>query len=461
VGEPFLNAEMQSQSQGAVAACSFCGKKGKTYSIEEVADRVATALEDHYSQTQSSRYGDPVLQVIQSVAEIDEEPAREILLVLREREGYTEGEEGKFDDEAHYVDAAASDWELHSEWLDFEKSIKTEARFFSPMAQEILARVFKDVGAEETVNGNPFVVEGGPGKTISALFRARTFQSNGKLEEALCRPDLKIGSPPSDLATAGRMNAHGISVFYGATDPEVAVAEVRPPVGSRVVIGQFLVIRSVRLLDVDALRSVPVKGSVFDPLFIRRRERAKFLERLSHRISMPVMPNDEVFEYLVTQVIADYLASTDLDGVVFPSVQVPGGKNVVLFQGAARVEELPIADGAEVSAGVLHLDEYDPEDEPEVDHYCVWERLPPPHPAGKKAGEGASGGVEILRIPPLPFLERDAREPTLRLNVDQLEVRHVKAVSFQTEAYRVTRHQFQADEGTQQPPPEDDYSDKL
>jgi hypothetical protein len=198
VGEPFLNAEMQSQSQGAVAACSFCGKKGKTYSIEEVADRVATALEDHYSQTQSSRYGDPVLQVIQSVAEIDEEPAREILLVLREREGYTEGEEGKFDDEAHYVDAAASDWELHSEWLDFEKSIKTEARFFSPMAQEILARVFKDVGAEETVNGNPFVVEGGPGKTISALFRARTFQSNGKLEEALCRPDLKIGSPPSD-----------------------------------------------------------------------------------------------------------------------------------------------------------------------------------------------------------------------------------------------------------------------
>jgi len=35
------------------------------------------------------------------------------------------------------------------------------------------------------------------------------------------------------------MNAGGIAVFYAATAPKVALAEVRPPVGSKVLIGRF------------------------------------------------------------------------------------------------------------------------------------------------------------------------------------------------------------------------------
>lgn len=434
VGELYLKAEIQ--SQGAPGACSFCGEEGKTYSIENIAERVATALEEHYSETPSEpsgyecalisegeydweREGDPVLQVIQSMIEIDEEPAHEILALL------------DVDGDAHYVDAAASDWQLHSEWREFEKSIKTEARFFSPVAQDILARVFKNLDAEKTRDGKPVVVEAGPEHAISVLFRARTFQSASKLEEALCRPDLKVGSPPPAVACAGRMNAHGISVFYGATDPKVAVAEVRPPVGSRVVVGRFFVIRSVRLLDVEALRAVLVKGSEFDPFFIRRRERAQFLERLSHRITMPVMPDDEAFEYLVTQVIADYLASTGLDGLVYPSVQVPGGKNVVLFHQAARVEKLEITEEAEVTASL----EQSTEDGPETDYY-VWETLPSA-PEDKPKDAAASDG--IVRVAQLPLPE-DPRESTLRLDTTNLEVRHIKAVSFDTEDYPVTRH---------------------
>lgn len=449
VGEPFLKAEIQ--SQGTSAACSFCGKEGRTYSIEEMADHVQAALEEHYSKTPSEpsdyeyaaikegeynrwRQGDPVLQVIQSMADINEGPAGEILAILQKREGYTAGEEGKFDDEAHYVYAAARDWDLHLEWRDFEKSIQTEARFFSPVAQKILARVFEGIDAEKTRDGNPVVIEAGPGKPISALFRARTFQSASKLKDALCRPDLKIGSPPAALATAGRMNAHGISVFYGATEPKVAVAEVRPPVGSRVVVGQFSVIRSVRLLDVEALRSLLVEGSVFDQLFIGRRERARFLERLSHRITMPVMPDDEAFEYLVTQVIADYLASMGLDGVVFPSAQVPGGKNVVLFHRAARVEELAIPEGAEVSASL----DQSTEDGPEID-YHVLEKLPP---TAEEEAKGAATAADILRIPQLPLIEEDPRENTLRLDTTKLEVRHIKAVSFDTADYPVTRYRY-------------------
>jgi len=65
-------------------------------------------------------------------------------------------------------------------------------------------------------------------------------------------------------------------VFYGATDPDVALAEIRPPVGSRVVVGKFGLQRPLRLLDVAALESVFVKGSIFDGGYIRRLEQAKF-----------------------------------------------------------------------------------------------------------------------------------------------------------------------------------------
>ncbi|MGO8405374.1 RES family NAD+ phosphorylase [Rhizobium ruizarguesonis] len=47
------------------------------------------------------------------------------------------------------------------------------------------------------------------------------------------------------------------------------------------------------------------------------------------------MPDDQEFDYLPTQAVADFLATetvTPLDGIIFPSVQVAGGKqNVVLF----------------------------------------------------------------------------------------------------------------------------------
>jgi hypothetical protein len=66
------------------------------------------------------------------------------------------------------------------------------------------------------------------------------------------------------------------------------------------------------------------------------------------------MPDDEAFEYLPTQAIADFLATENepvLDGVVFPSVQAEGnGLNVVLFHKAAHVEAMEIPEGTEIEA---------------------------------------------------------------------------------------------------------------
>lgn len=296
------------------------------------------------------REGDPVVDIIGFYAVINPKPAEDIREVLEDRHSDKErdemGEEGPFDKEAHYAERDVDDAESQAGWFQFEKNLKSQARYFSRSAEETLKSIFEGVAEHRTLDDRPMIVEAGPGKEISALYRARVFQSTAKLEEALKRPDIEIGPPPSLAASSGRMNAQGIAVFYGATDPVIAFAEVRPPVGSTVVVGRFELIRPVRLLDVEALRSVNVSGSVFDRAFIGRLERAKFLGWLSRRISMPVMPDDEPFDYLATQAIADFLATeTDpaLDGLIYPSAQGSQGKlNVVLFHNAARVQELEI-----------------------------------------------------------------------------------------------------------------------
>ena len=289
------------------------------------------------------------------------------------------GVEGPYYAEAHYEDAELDDVEYRESWRNFENNLKTEARFFSVTAEATLDSVFERLMELRSPDGKPIIVEAGPGTEMTALYRARMFQTLDELGEALKRPDVHIGPPPATLAKAGRMNAHGIAVFYGATKSEISISEVRPPVGSRVVVGRFELIRKMRLLDVSVLRSAYVKGSVFDPTYIRRLERAKFLRGLSERISQPVMPDDEPLEYLVTQAIADYLAGKsdpEIDGIIYPSVQdSSGGSNVVLFNKSSRVDSIVFPPGTRIDVS-SEL----PINESWATDYQVWEEVPPSEP---------------------------------------------------------------------------------
>jgi len=234
------------------------------------------------------------------------------------------------------------------------------------------------------------------------------------------------------------MNAYSIAVFYAATDPTVALAEVRPPVGSRVVVGRFELIRPVRLLDVEALRVLNVEGSVFDPSHRSRLERAKFLEWLSRRIAFPVMPDDESYDYIPTQAIADFLASNAnplLHGILYPSVQGGEGKsNIVLFHKAARVQPLDLPDGTEISVSLSD----DTEDGPET-NYWVSEEVPPSRPPTTSALDDFPFRSEPLDKP----LDTDSREFVLRLDVSSLVIHHVNGVAYGTEPHRVSRHRFE------------------
>ena len=229
------------------------------------------------------------------------------------------------------------------------------------------------------------------------------------------------------------MNAQGISVFYGATKADVAIAEVRPPVGSRVVVARFDIIRQLRLLDLTAANEVHEDGSIFDPSFKERLHRAEFLRSLGRRMARAVMPDDEGLDYLPTQAVADFLGTANdprLDGIIFQSAQVEEGYNVVLFHEAARVVKRIVPKGAEIEASTG----YECEDGWEV-NYCVTEAAPPPETSRADGKDDAF----LAAIPNdyRPQYFDDYRQETLRLVPASVEVHHVTWVKVNTKPYAV------------------------
>lgn len=462
VGEEYLGAEVR--RKGKRAQCSYCARRAESYMIEDIAERVETAFDQHFRRTSDQptswqqsllsdresdyeweRDGEPVVWAIANAAEIPEQAAQDIQAILDDKHGDFDaaamGEETEFSSESYYEEKDLSDHVWQEEWRNFERLLKTEARFFSRSAAAHLASLFNGIDKMSTTDRKPLAMDAGPQTALTAVFRARVFQSDKKLLEALCRPDRHLGSPPSVLAVAGRMNARGISVFYGANDPGVALAEVRPPVGSQVTVARFDILRPLRLLDLTALSAVTEDGSVFDPGWADRLERAAFLRSLSQRITRPVMPDDEAFEYLSTQAIADFLATENepvFDGIVFPSVQATGdGLNVVLFHKAARVEEMEIPEGTEIEAHTGHTSE----DGWEVD-YSVSEQVPPKKLPKEKDEEDLwpvlsefAGDVWLAH-------DGDFRDATLRVDLESVKVYFVRRVQFQCDAHDVRRHRW-------------------
>ena len=382
VGEDFLRREIQ--INGKRGKCSYCEKTRKTFSIGEMSERMEKAFDEHYIRTYEDptpyesamladeesdyewdRAGEEVVAAIMNAAEIAEKAASDIQSVLCEKfadlESAKMGEETEFSDGSCYEEKRTDDLFWQMEWARLEQSIKTQARFFNHPAAQHLRTIFGGLDTMKTRDERSMIVDAGPGTSLAALYRARVFQSQDSLKIALSRPDQHISSPPAAYASAGRMNAKGISVFYGANDPTVALAEVRPPVGSQVVVARFEIIRPIRLLDLTALVNAATEGSIFDPAFKRQLEQAMFLKSLSERITKPVMPDDEAFEYLVTQAIADFLANEStmkVDGIIFPSVQGAGkALNVALFHKASKIEEIDLPGGTKISASLGHRTE--------------------------------------------------------------------------------------------------------
>jgi hypothetical protein len=131
------------------------------------------------------------------------------------------------------------------------------------------------------------------------------------------------------------------------------------------------------------------------------------------------MPNDEDFQYLPTQAVAEYLSEKiepRLDGLIFPSSQRDGaGENVVLFRRATTVEP----DNTDHMEFDTHFGRVSEDDE-DLD-ITVWMKAKKPPENPDSANRSWDGSAE----PP----ER-ADEPALRVDFDAIEVRDIRAVEY-------------------------------
>jgi hypothetical protein len=445
VEDSYLRDEIKRQNE--VSECSYCGKQRPTISIGDLAEKCHRVFETYYERTPSEpegidaiahndpeggysweRQGDPSQDLISEFARIDEDPAQDVRLVLEEQHNSFDdwGEEQEYGEEACYTDKAIFAERFHFRWLDFEESLRTEARLFNKAARELFEDIFAGIAEHPTRRGTTIIVEAGPGTRLTELYRARVFAPGRPVEDALTHPGRNLGPPPASDAKPGRMNARGISVFYGATTPLVALAEVRPPVGSRVVVARFEIIRPIKLLALRALESVYAQGSLFDPDHLHRVERAKFLSRISALMSTPVMPSDDGFDYIVTQAIAEYLANevgVGLDGLLFPSVQTGDSSlNIVLFHKAARVQPW-------ISLGKVQVDSFMSGPDGPEEYYYVREIA---EPGATREPRNPRWGDRYT-----PSDERDERPATLAVDIETLHVHEVTAVSFSTVDHKV------------------------
>jgi len=455
VSDRYLSGKIR--NEGEEDDCSFCDYFGHTFSLGTIAELVERAFNEHFERTSREpsdwdywrireldydwdRDGEQVHYVIAEIAGIDEDVAEVITMILENRHSdwdlATMGEETEFDRDSHYSPKSLGDFsEYYEEWSAFERRLQFECRLPSRSDFQILDRIFAGIGELTTREQEPVIRAIGPSLAISALFRARVFQSFQKMLESLKRPDREIGSPPDGIASAGRMNARGISVFYGSLTPEIALAEVRPPVGSHVVVAKFDITRPLRVLDIAALRQILVRRSYFDPDCRPLQERATFLDMLSSLMTRPVMPEYEHADYLITQVIADYLASEHrLDGMIYPSVQISDGVNVVLFHRACLTESLELPQGTVISADREGLGDDGP-----GPNFLVVEEVPATQMQECVKPEAPDFDLDDLMSSDFPLVNVDSRSPSLRICLDDVVVRRVTSVKYVSEVGTVKR----------------------
>ena len=153
-------------------------------------------------------------------------------------------------------------------------------------------------------------------------------------------------------------------------------------------------------------------------------------------MTRPVMPDDQEFDYLSTQAVADFLATENdptLDGILFNSTQSEEGDNIVLFHKASRVKSMDLPADVELSASTTSCDS-----DGWYPDYCVREEVPMLDEA-ETALASSPWAMTFHHIPE----DEDVREETLDVIPTSVEVHHVTRVKVECDPHKVERYRHQ------------------
>ncbi len=350
-------------AKGRRQVCVQCEKENIAVSIQELAALIDPYIREHYRTGSYERRhglgdddshweeqeGDDLESVVQEVVgqEFKFNDALIDALIDADPADPRDGGEPFYSSDTNYVPTQVHVGHLYDEWRAISNELRTERRFFSDRARKFFDWLFAEIEDlrfyEE--NGDPSSMPLMRGKKLSViqewprgkvLYRARRADTRDDYTRFVLSPSSELSPPPPKHARAGRMNAEGVSIFYGALDQKTALAEMRASIGGHIVLGRFETTKALHVLDFSRLDGAFSDGnplSYFQADFKDQITRRKFCRRIHRLISAPVIPGHED-EYLMTQVLAEYLAyvrATNFDGLLFASTQSANGTNIVLF----------------------------------------------------------------------------------------------------------------------------------
>jgi hypothetical protein len=232
---------------------------------------------------------------------------------------------------------------LKSAWGQFSRAIKHETRFlfFVDGPDEDDGEPYRVRPAEMLEALGNVIRECGLIRKIDAgtrIVRVRSHEADKTFTKVI-----DLGPPPENVAkSAGRMNAPGIVVMYGAFDAATALAEATSA-EKAFSVAEFELLKDFLVVDLTHIPPVP---SIFED---GPRESLLFLRHFAKDVSQPFTPDTELhIEYTPTQVVSEYLrhrfrdkAGQPILGLLYNSTKHEGGVNLALFVESEEVEGVP------------------------------------------------------------------------------------------------------------------------
>ena len=184
---------------------------------------------------------------------------------------------------------------------------------------------------------------------------------NGELVSHKCCPyPPERMTPQFREASAGRANPKGIPCLYLATDQKTAISEVRPWIGSMVSAAQFKPLRELEVINFTEAKFDPYKHENLEIISYEVEPKSNVRKEIvwteiNEAFSRPIIPNDQVDDYVTTQIIAELFKDAGLDGIAYASSLGPG-HNLAIFD----IEALKIVNCFLCKVKKIDVDYYEP-----------------------------------------------------------------------------------------------------
>jgi len=209
-----------------------------------------------------------------------------------------------------------------SEWKNFCKNVKHKARYFDHPEFSVTGILSEfDIFFQQLVTYSD----------QTYIYRSRKINNAQEERDIDTNPAKELGKVPVEHAKNNRFSPVGISYGYFAFDERTAVAEIRPEHSDNVAIGTFLVPLGLRFIDFRRASMERALDYFDDDFNDRLYCQQQFISEFIADISRPISSDEQLLEYIPTQIMAEFIWSRGYDGFLFDS-SLTGGTNLVLFE---------------------------------------------------------------------------------------------------------------------------------